>query len=62
MSTQPEALLARFRGLKVAAASVISNDGAGMAGAQPSHDETRNMALIGGKRLAAITTFVKTKA
>jgi purine-nucleoside phosphorylase len=54
MSTVPEVILARFYGLKVAAASVITNYGAGMSGAELSHDETKHMAPVGGARLAAI--------
>lgn len=54
MSTVPEVLIARHLGLRVAAASVITNFGAGMTGAELSHHETKDMAPIGGKRLAAI--------
>ena len=54
MSTVPDMLIARHLGLKVAAASVITNFGAGMTGGELSHDETKDMAPIGGKRLAAI--------
>ncbi|NRP17218.1 Purine nucleoside phosphorylase 1 [Ensifer adhaerens] len=54
MSTVPEVILARFMGLKVAAASVITNFGAGMTGGELSHHETKDMAPVGGKRLAAI--------
>ena len=54
MSTVPEVLIARYLGLKVAAASVITNYGAGMTGAELSHHETKDMAPIGGARLAAI--------
>ncbi|KQV44319.1 MULTISPECIES: purine-nucleoside phosphorylase [unclassified Rhizobium] len=54
MSTVPEVILARFFGLKVAAASVITNYGAGMTGAELSHHETKDMAPVGGQRLAAI--------
>ena len=54
MSTVPEVILARFMGLEVAAASVITNYGAGMTGAELSHQETKDMAPIGGKRLATI--------
>ncbi|MCV9999190.1 purine-nucleoside phosphorylase [Pararhizobium sp. YC-54] len=54
MSTVPEAILARFFGLKVAAASVITNFGAGMTGDELSHHETKDMAPIGGRRLASI--------
>lgn len=56
MSTVPEVILARFLGLRVAAASVITNFAAGMTGAELSHDETKEMAPLGGKRLAAILT------
>jgi purine-nucleoside phosphorylase len=54
MSTVPEVILARYFGLKVAAASVITNFGAGMTGAELSHAETKDMAPVGGQRLAAI--------
>ncbi|MDX3929936.1 MAG: purine-nucleoside phosphorylase [Shinella sp.] len=56
MSTVPEVLIARFLGLRVAAASVITNYGAGMTGAELSHHETKDMAPIGGRRLSAILT------
>ncbi|MGV0912069.1 purine-nucleoside phosphorylase [Martelella sp. FOR1707] len=54
MSTVPEVILARFLGLKVAAASVITNFGAGMSQGELGHDETKKMAPIGGRKLAAI--------
>ncbi len=54
MSTVPEVILARFLGLRVAAASVITNLAAGMTGAELSHTETKNMAPQGGSKLAAI--------
>jgi purine-nucleoside phosphorylase len=54
MSTVPEVILARFLGLRVAACSVITNFGAGMTGAELSHQETKDMAPLGGKRLQAI--------
>ena len=54
MSTVPEVILARYFGLKVAAASVITNYGAGMTGAELSHEETKDMAPVGGQRLALI--------
>lgn len=56
MSTVPEVILARFLGLRVAAASVITNFGAGMTGAELTHAETKEMAPVGGRRLAAIIT------
>src|SRR3546814_42007 len=54
MSTVPEVILARYFGLRVVAASVITNYGAGMTGAELSHEETKDMAPVGGQRLAAI--------
>ncbi|MEF2551883.1 purine-nucleoside phosphorylase [Aurantimonas sp. A2-1-M11] len=54
MSTVPETILARFFGLRVVAASVITNYGAGMTGAELSHGETKDMAPRGGARLAHI--------
>ncbi|MCY0149184.1 purine-nucleoside phosphorylase [Hoeflea sp. G2-23] len=56
MSTVPEVILARFLGMNVAAASVITNFGAGMTGGELSHQETKNMAPVGGNRLATILT------
>ena len=52
MSTVPETILARFCGLRVLAASVITNYGAGMTGAELSHGETKEMAPKGGAILA----------
>ncbi|MGB3501994.1 MAG: purine-nucleoside phosphorylase [Mesorhizobium sp.] len=54
MSTVPEVILARFLGMRVAACSVITNLAAGMTGEELSHQETKDMAPLGGKRLAAI--------
>ncbi len=54
MSTVPEVILARYLGLKVAAASVVTNYAAGMTGAELSHEETKDVAPIGGAHLAAI--------
>lgn len=54
MSTVPEVILARFLGLRVAACSVITNLAAGMTGAELSHQETKDMAPIGGARLATV--------
>ncbi|SOC83572.1 purine-nucleoside phosphorylase [Ensifer adhaerens] len=54
MSTVPEVILARFLGMKVAAASVITNYAAGMTGNELSHHETKDMAPVGGARLATI--------
>lgn len=41
MSTVPEVILARYTGLRVAGLSVITNLGAGLEGASPSHEETK---------------------
>jgi purine-nucleoside phosphorylase len=54
MSTVPEVILARFFGLRAAACSVITNLAAGMSGAELSHQETKDMAPLGGARLAAL--------
>ncbi|MBS3650178.1 purine-nucleoside phosphorylase [Pseudaminobacter sp. 19-2017] len=54
MSTVPEVILARFLGLRVAACSVITNLAAGMSAVELSHEETKEMAPLGGRRLAAV--------
>lgn len=54
MSTVPEVILARFLGLRVAACSVITNFAAGMTGAELSHQETKDIAPLGGARLATV--------
>lgn len=54
MSTVPEVIIARFLGLRVAACSVITNLAAGMTGLELSHQETKDMAPIGGERLGRI--------
>ncbi|HEX2017305.1 MAG TPA: purine-nucleoside phosphorylase [Aurantimonas sp.] len=54
MSTVPETILARFCGLRVMAASVITNYGAGMTGAELSHGETKEMAPKGGAILGRL--------
>ncbi len=54
MSTVPEVILARFLGMRVAACSVITNLAAGMTGGELSHQETKDMAPIGGARLSKI--------
>jgi len=54
MSTVPETILARFFGLKVAAISNITNLGAGMAAGELSHEETKEMAPLGAKKLEKI--------
>ncbi|WP_274626806.1 purine-nucleoside phosphorylase [Arvimicrobium flavum] len=54
MSTVPEVILARFLGMRVAACSVITNLAAGMSAGELSHQETKDMAPIGGARLATV--------
>lgn len=54
MSTVPEVILARFLGLRCLAFSVITNYGAGMTGAELSHEETKEMAPKGGARLTRL--------
>jgi purine-nucleoside phosphorylase len=60
MSTVPEAILARYYRLRVAAVSVVTNLAAGIEGASPSHQETKDTAAEASenfKRL--IRTFVE---
>lgn len=47
MSTVPEVILARWLGLRVLALSVVTNFGAGIGGATPSHAETQDVARSG---------------
>ena len=54
MSTVPEVILSRFLGMRVAACSVVTNFAAGMTGGELSHQETKDMAPLGGMRLQAI--------
>ena len=44
MSTVPEVILARRQGLRCAAVSVVTNYAAGLAGGDPSHEETQDFA------------------
>ena len=44
MSTVPEVILARYHGLTLAAISVVTNLAAGIEGASPSHQETKDTA------------------
>ena len=50
MSTVPEVILARRAGLRCAAVSVVTNFGAGLAGGDPSHEETQEYARIAADR------------
>lgn len=51
MSTVPEAILARFLGMRVWACSSITNMGAGLSDENISHQHTKEMALKGAKKL-----------
>jgi purine-nucleoside phosphorylase len=58
MSTVPETILARRFGMKVAGLSVITNLGAGMEGANPSHAETKTEgAKAAGNMKTLLTAF-----
>lgn len=54
MSTVPETIMARRHGLKVAAISTVTNLGAGIEGASPSHAETREIAASSTQALRRI--------
>lgn len=54
MSTVPEVILARYLGLRVAAASVITNFASGMTSAELTHKDTKYGAPLGGQRLATL--------
>jgi purine-nucleoside phosphorylase len=54
MSTVPEVILARRFGLRVAAVSVVTNLGAGIEGAAPSHGETKAAALAAAAALGRL--------
>jgi len=54
MSTVPEAILARFFGLRVAAVSVITNYAAGLSTVPLSHEQTRAQAAKAEARIKAL--------
>lgn len=59
MSTVPEVILARYYGLKVAAVSVVTNLAAGIEGASPSHQETKDTAAEASEKFKClIRSFV----
>lgn len=59
MSTAPETILARRFGMKVAGLSVITNLGAGLEGAIPSHAETKTEgAKAAGNMTRLLTAFL----
>jgi purine-nucleoside phosphorylase len=50
MSTVPEVILARLHGLRCLAVSLVTNFGAGLAGGDPSHAETKEVAAEGSAK------------
>src|SRR5271166_4312729 len=54
MSTVPEVILARRCGLRCAAVSVVTNFAAGLAGGDPSHDETQEYARLAANRFKTL--------
>ncbi|MBV8963696.1 MAG: purine-nucleoside phosphorylase [Hyphomicrobiales bacterium] len=61
MSIVPETIIARRYGLKVAALCAVTNLGAGLEGAAPSHNETKRMAATAAISLRRIfDTFIRT--
>jgi purine-nucleoside phosphorylase len=50
MSTVPEVILARLNGLRCLAVSLVTNFGAGLAGGDPSHAETKEVAAEGSAK------------
>ncbi|WP_188910964.1 purine-nucleoside phosphorylase [Salinarimonas ramus] len=51
MSTVPEAILARFYGLRVAGLATVTNLAAGLEGSNPSHTETKEIGAEAGPML-----------
>lgn len=63
MSTVPEAVLARWLGLRVVAVSVITNFATGISGGNPTHAETKKAALVGSVSLRRLLrAFVRIHA
>jgi len=61
MSVVPETIIARRYGLKVAAICAVTNLGAGVEGAVPSHNETKRMAATAAISFRRIfDTFIRT--
>jgi len=54
MSTVPEVILARRAGLRCAAVSVVTNYAAGLAGGDPSHEETQAVAAQAADRFKRV--------
>jgi purine-nucleoside phosphorylase len=62
MSLVPDTILARRLGLRVGALSIVTNFGAGFQGGNPSHAETREIAMQGAISLRRLLrAFMKTK-
>jgi purine-nucleoside phosphorylase len=61
MSIVPETIIARRYGLKVAAVCAVTNLGAGLEGAVPSHNETKRMGATAAISLRRVfDTFIRT--
>jgi purine-nucleoside phosphorylase len=56
MSTAPECIMARRLGMKVAGLSVITNLGAGIKGANPSHEETKREGMKAANHMKKLLT------
>jgi purine-nucleoside phosphorylase len=56
MSTVPETIMARRLGMKVAGLSVITNLGAGIKGANPSHEETKREGMKAAANMQRLLT------
>ena len=59
MSTVPEVILARYYGLKVAAVSVVTNLAAGIEGASPSHQETKDTAAEASEKFKRLIRVLR---
>lgn len=56
MSTVPEVILARYFGLPVAALAIVTNFAAGLAGGNPTHEETKRVAERAADDVALIVS------
>jgi len=63
MSTAPEVILARLHGLRCIAVSLVTNFAAGIAGGDPSHAETKEVANEGSAKFKQLLrAFIKADA
>jgi purine-nucleoside phosphorylase len=63
MSTVPEVILARLHGLRCIAVSLVTNFAAGIAGGDPSHAETKEVANEGSEKFKQLLrAFIKADA